>query len=451
MSQGSTVHSDPARPLATLLQLMRRAREAETEDVLGFTMVNESLRLLPYRQAALWRDGPLGRVMAVSGLPETDPSAPYVQWLAGVFKALAEGGAGEAVRSVTAADLPAAVAEDWPSWLPEHALWLKLAPPGEHGAGALLLARDQPWCEYEGTLAAELAHAYAHALARFAPQRPLRDRLGGWLRASKMRRRTLIALFVLACLPVRLTVLARGEVTPQTPLLVRAPLSGVIDRIEVQPNQRVAAGTALFSLDSTTLAGQLAMASKAQEAAQEAFRQSAQLAVTDDKGKLEMAADQAALEEKRIEADFTSRQLARIHVKAARPGVVVFSDRSDWLGRAVATGERVMMLADPGKVELTAFLPASEAIRVEPGMTVRLYPNASPADSYDAVVTRVAYRAEPTEEGILAYRLHARFAAGEALPRIGQMGTARVYGDWVPLVYYALRRPLTWCRQWLGW
>ncbi|MBI3144247.1 MAG: secretion protein HylD, partial [Pseudogulbenkiania sp.] len=52
MSQGNSVQSDPARPLASLLQLMRRAREADTEEVLGFTMVNESLRLLPYRQAA---------------------------------------------------------------------------------------------------------------------------------------------------------------------------------------------------------------------------------------------------------------------------------------------------------------------------------------------------------------------------------------------------------------
>ena len=99
-------------------------------------------------------------------------------------------------------------------------------------------------------------------------------------------------------MPIRLSVLARGEVAPQDPVLLRAPLSGVIDRIQVQPNQRVKAGDALFDLDATSLAGQFAMAARERDAAQESFRASAQLAVTDDKGKLAMAQDRAKLEEK---------------------------------------------------------------------------------------------------------------------------------------------------------
>ena len=85
-----------------------------------------------------------------------------------------------------------------------------------------------------------------------------------------------------------------------------------------------------------------------------------------------------------------------------------------------------------------------------PGGKITLYPNASPTESYDAEIIRVAYKAEAVEGGLLAYRLQARFVGGDK-PRLGQMGTARVYGDWVPLIYYALRRPLTAARQWLGW
>ena len=84
-----------------------------------------------------------------------------------------------------------------------------------------------------------------------------------------------------------------------------------------------------------------------------------------------------------------------------------------------------------------------------PGGKITLYPNASPTESYDAEIIRVAYKAEAVEGGLLAYRLQARFVGGDK-PRLGQMGTARVYGDWVPLIYYALRRPLTAARQWLG-
>lgn len=440
--------SDAARPLATLLHLLRRARDAESEHVLGFVMVNETINLLPYRQAALWRGGPLGRIVSLSGLAEVDATAPHVQWLAAVCKVLP---AGMPLQRVTAVDLPPVLAADWGEWLPANLLFIRLELPGIHADGALLLARDAAWSDYELTLAAELAHGYAHAQARFAPERSWRDRVALLWQQGKNRRRLLLLLLVLACFPVRLSVLARSEVTPQEAMLMRAPLAGVIDRIEVQPNQPVTAGAPLFSLDSTVLAGQLALASTAQEAAAESFRQQAQLAVTEDKARLEMAGEQARLEQRRIETEYTSRQLARIHVKAPRDGVIVFSDRNDWLGRAVAPGERVMQLADPGRVELTAWLPASEAIHVAPGSKLRLFPNAAPTESYDAVITRVAYRAEVGEDNVLAYRVYARFSAGQPLPRIGQMGTARIYGSWVPLSYYSLRRPLTWLRQWVGW
>lgn len=437
-------HDDRSRALAVLLQLMRRARDAESAAELGFVMVNETQQLLTFRQAALWCDGPHGHVGALSGLAELDPTAPYLQWLGRLFGHL-RSGQGEGGRLLTAANLPPALADEWADWLPAEALWLPLP-----GAGALLLAREQPWREYELQLAAELAHGYAHAWRQFAPRRNWREAVRDWLAAGKRRRRVLLAILVLACLPIRLSVLARAEVVPQDPLLLRAPVSGVIADVKVQPNQRVARGAALFSLDATALAGQYELASRERDAAQESFRASAQLAVTDDKAKLAMAQERARMEEKTIAADYTGRELQRLHVAAPAAGVVVFSDRNDWLGRAVTVGEKVMTLADPARVELTAWLPAGEAIAIAPGSRVTLYPNATPTASYDAVLSRVAYRAEVSEGGLLAYRLQARFVAGD-VPRLGQMGTARVYGDWVPLSYYLLRRPLTAARQWLGW
>ncbi|PTU67226.1 MULTISPECIES: efflux RND transporter periplasmic adaptor subunit [unclassified Chromobacterium] len=441
-------HADRSRELAGLLQLLHRGRDAVSAEQLGFIIVNESQQLLPYRQSAVWREGLHRHVTALSGLAELDPTAPYMQWLSRLFRHLAESGGpevGQDSRLLEAGDLPAALAEDWSSWLPAHALWLRL---GEQGAW--LLARELPWSDYERKLAEELAHGYGHALLRFAPRRNWRELAGQWLRPGRKQRRLLIAALLLACMPIRLSVLARGEVAPQNPVLLRAPLSGVIDRIQVQPNQRVKAGDPLFDLDATSLAGQFAMAARERDAAQESFRASAQLAVTDDKGKLAMAQDRAKLEEKSIAAEYTGLELQRLHVTAPSAGVVVFSDRNDWQGKAVTVGEKVMTLADPAHVELAAWLPAAEAIDVAPGGKITLYPNASPTESYDAEILRVAYKAEAVEGGLLAYRLQARFVGGDK-PRLGQMGTARVYGDWVPLIYYALRRPLTAARQWLGW
>ena len=79
------------------------------------------------------------------------------------------------------------------------------------------------------------------------------------------------------------------------------------------------------------------------------------------------------------------------------------------------------------------------------------YPQGSPLSAFDARVVSVAYRAEVTRDGFPAYRIKARFEGGGAAPRIGQTGTARLSSGWAPLLYVALRRPLSLLRQWLGW
>lgn len=444
------------RELAVLLQLGRRAREAASIEALGFVMVNETRQLFEYRQAALAQPGFHGlllqtAVMAVSGLPQPDPQAPYVQWLARLFKRLAtQFDAGQPV-AFSAADLPAALGDDWGAWLPAHALLLPLSKPGGRHLSNLLLARDAPWEEHDLALAAELAHAYGHALAGYAPAVPLHERLKNALLPRKQRIKLLVALAAACAFPVHLTVLAPAEVIPSAPFLVRAPLDGVIDRFHVAPNQLVQKGDPLFDLDTTAQRSRFGIAHKAYEVAQEEYRQAAQLAVTDEKSKFDVAAKKGMLDEKALELNYSQDMLDRVQIKAARAGAAVFADVNDWQGKAVSIGERVLLLADPAKVELSVSLPVSESIDLPAGAAITLYPNGSALTSYDAVLTSAAYRAEPTPDGLLAYRLKAKFTGQDVVPRIGLMGTAKVRGGWVPLIYYVLRRPLASTRQWLGW
>lgn len=440
----SAMH-DPARVLVNLLQLGRRARGADSLEQLAFIMVNETLQLLDYRQASLWLCGGLGRVAAVSGVPDPEPNAPYVQWLGHVFRRRLKQDGASSLQPLQARDLDATLATDWASWLPAHALWLPLQVQ-EQTLGVLLLARDTPWGEPEQALARELQDVYAHALASHTRQR---QRLQLW-QGVRQKKWLWLALLAVCAFPVRLSVLAPTEVIPLEPFLVRAPLDGVIDTISVRPNQTVTKGDALFNLDTTVLHSQHALAQQAYQTAQEEFRQTAQLAVTDDKGKLEMALRRGQLAEKSVELEYSARQLARVQVKAERDGIAVFTDVNDWLGRAVALGEKILLIADPNQVELRIDLPASDIIPIAEGAEVELYPNASPVFSYSARVKSVSYQAETTASGVLAYRVKAELQ-GDNLPRIGLMGTAKIAGERVPLIYYLLRKPLTAARQWLGW
>lgn len=433
-----------AQALITLLQLGRRARAAADLPALGFVAVNETLQLAPYRQAALWADLGVPRVAAVSGLPQPDPSAPYVQWLGSVCRHLAK--LPTEAGPIEVASLPDTLQAEWSQWLPAHALWLPLQQ-----AGALVLAREQAFSDGEIALLKELADVYGHALAAFRPRQGGLDHAASWLRSSRTRRYLLIGAAALCLVPIRVTVLAGAEVVPKEPFLVRAPLDGVIERFDVKPNQAVKAGQPLFSLDTNALRTRYEVARKAFDTAQEEYRQSAQAAVMSDKNRAEIALRRGQLQEKQVELDFTSGQLQRVQVKAERDGIAVFADASDWLGRAVAVGERILLVADPAQVQLSVDLPAADHIDVSPGDVLTLYPQGSPLSSFEAKVITVAYRAELTSGGFLAYRIKAEFLPGQPAPRIGQLGTARVRGPWAPLIYVVLRRPLVALRQWLGW
>ena len=442
---GFTATEHVPRELLALLQLSHRAREADSVEALGFVAVNESRQLFEYAQAALWRNG---RITTVSGVPQVEANAPYVQWLTEVCGALSrENGA---TRVVAAENLPPVLAENWTEWLPAQALWLPLRHR-DHLQGALLFATDATIPDFAVALANEIGSTYAHALAALAPHPTLRERVISALRPTRRRVAAVAALLVVALFPIRQTVLATAEVVPLEPFLVRAPLNGVIDKFLVRPNQPVDIGTPLFVMDVTALQARNDVARNAYDTALEEYRQSAQAAVTDDKSKLEVAVRRGELEERSVELQYAADQLRRVQVKADRDGVAVFADMNDWQGKAVVVGERILTLADPAVMALSIEFPASKSLDIKPGTPVTLYPNDSPLSSYEARVTQIAYQAERGRDGVLAYRLKAEFIAEQELPRIGSMGTAKLTGARVPLIYYALRRPLTAARQWFGW
>lgn len=448
MGGGHALDASGLEALALLHELGKRARAAASAAELGFVIVNETRQMLEYRQSALWwRDG---GVAAVSGLPEADMQTPYAQWLARLSAAMDKTLEPGAVRAIESGDMDAVLAEDWAEWLPQYAAVAALRVPVSGERGCWLLARDTPWTPPELAALAELAPLYAHAwhpfIARTAWRRRARLALG-------RRARWIAACAVaVALVPVRLTVLAPAEVVPQDALLVRAPLDGVIDRLLVQPNQAVAAGTPLFELDATSLRARAGVANKAYEAAAEAYRQAAQMAVTDgDKGRLEMSQSRGRMEEKATELAYSQQLLDRVQVKAPRAGVLVFSDANEWRGKAVALGERVMQIADPDKVEVAIRLPAGDAIELDESAGITLYLSTAPQFSYDAQLVYAAYRAEAGPDGILAYKLRARLTESGAPPRLGLTGTAKLKGGWVPLSYWVLRRPLAALRQLVGW
>lgn len=422
-----------------------------------------------------------GGVRALSGVLQPEANAPYAHWLDRVCRWAQQDGTD--ARQLTAAELPAAEAAEWAEWLPEYALWLPFtaarpqspgpamvampaetpapAPAADAWNGGLLLAAEQPWSDDAVALLREWVDVWHHAWLLHAPRqrwhwRAMMKRVTTWLAPRpdqpwwRQRRAQVAAAIVgLLLFPVRLTVLAHGELVPANPAVIRAPLDGVIGQFHVTPNQRVKAGQPLFGFDEAPIAARLEVANEAQATAEAEYRQIAQQALSDPKSKAQLAVLLGKAEEKRAEAEYLRGQLERSRVEAPQEGIALFDDPSEWVGRPVQTGERIMRIAAPGDVEVEAWLPIADAIPIEAGAPVNLYLASSPLFSLSAKVRYLAHDAVARPDGSYAYRLRARLEDGSDR-RVGLKGTAKVNGGWVPLVYWMLRRPLATIRQTLG-
>ncbi|HEV7914286.1 MAG TPA: HlyD family efflux transporter periplasmic adaptor subunit, partial [Albitalea sp.] len=349
---------------------------------------------------------------------------------------------------------------EWAEWLPPHALWLPFAAAAQSGdAGGLLLAADRPWADEPIALLKEWISVWHHAwCAQLHPRgwslRRARQAIVGagpsgtpWWR----QRRTWLAFALLAAMfvPVRLSVLAPGELVPAHPAFIRAPLDGVIGQFHVQPNQVVKAGQALFSFDEAPIAAHQEVTAQALATAQAEYRQQAQQAVSNLRSKAQLATLLGKIEEKRAEADYVTTQSERSRVSAPQDGVALFDDPGEWIGKPVQTGERIMRIAAPDDVEIEAWLPIGDAIALPDNAAVTLYLASDPLASVAARVRYIAHDAVPRPDGSYAYRVRARLESGNSR-RVGLKGTAKISGDSVPLVYWMLRRPLATIRQAVG-
>lgn len=462
--------------LAALLSLSRKVRGASDIQELSFIAVNESFQLRRYRQAALWlRTGRDLELVALSGLSEFDQSAPYVQWLKALGSS-AELRSGP-VQSLASSNFKGLVQEQWNEWWPAYACAIPLAPQRGFRGGLLVLSRDSEWSPAEKEVLTEWKEILQFAFAALASPSLLRrlfaplavhqgerfeaaditnggygPRLKRWLARRSPAQLLGMLAATLLFFPVRLTVLAEAELVPRNPSVVRAPIDGVVEKIFVQPNQRVGEGEALLAFDRLSLEAQVRVAERALAAAEAELRQAAQRALMQERQKEALAVAQGELEKRKAELAFLEDLSARSTITAPRDGVVLFGDPSEWVGRPVIVGERVMVIADPSDSEVQLWLGLGDAVPVAEGSEVTLYLDASPLSPLEAALTYLSYAPSERPGGNFAYRGRARLLTenrGQA--RVGLSGTAKLRGETVPFIYWIVRRPWAAARAWLGW
>jgi len=228
----------------------------------------------------------------------------------------------------------------------------------------------------------------------------------------------------------------------------------------------VIAGQTLLELDTTAVRGKLEVAEQALTTAKAEYEQAALQAFSDTKAKAQLGVLSGHIGERKADIAYLNGLLERSRIRAPRAGVAVLDDPSEWIGRPVEIGEKVLAIADERDTELEGWLAPGDMIDLPPDSPATLFLNVDPIHPVHARLRYVAYESMLLPDGTLAHRLratitdpgdnartdpgdNARTDSGDK-PRIGLKGTLRLDSHRVPLAYWLFRRPWAVIRQTLG-
>ena len=436
--------------LGFLLQLEKLARRAETISALHFIVVNETIKLIPFRQAVLW-DAQKNKIAAVSGTPSPNADTPYVRWSLKVSRELSQN-CDPTPRIVTNEDISENLIQDRMKIMPAYLLWVPLQNGQSIKMGGMLLARNEPWSESELTLISFLAETYAHAWDALSRKSRIKITAGF---SDILRQRFIPILsvtFLMASFFIRvpLTALGNAEVAPLDPAIMRSPLDGVIDQVLIEPNSDVKEGQLLVRLEKQSLESRLLQAEKNRDVEQVKLLKASQSVFGDMGFSGQIDIIKAAVKEREAEIAYIRGLLERTEISAPFTGIAIFDEKTALVGKPVKTGEKILSVARKGQSKLVVWLSTKDAISLEPGARISMFLNVAPERPLQATLTGAAYIPSPRPEGYMAYRVEAAFDAEEEIPRVGLRGVAKIYGQEVTLAYYLFRRPLTSLRQWSG-
>ena len=443
--------AESPNPALALLEFERRIQSASSNREVAFRAVNDASQVLDFDQSVLWRVDVFGRplIAQASGLADVSGDSPFQQWLVHLVQAITPAEF-NAARAWTIGELPEAVVSDGADWCPAHLLHCPLRGPDGTPLGGMLFLRAKPFSEPERARADWLARSAGYGLWAWRTDRHGIKRF--FKRRATWRTLAIVGLVVAAAglIPVRLSALAPAEITPLRPIPITSPIDGVVREIVVQPNQIVKADQVLVVLDDTALRSRQELASRALDIARADLQRATFKSFSDEASRFELQVLSARVQEKQAELAFLGELLAKSQLTAPQGGVAIFSSSEDWRGRPVQVGERVMMIADPSIIDVTVYLPPDDAVELEAGAPVNLLLHVDPLSPLEANIVRSSYEATLAPDGTLAYVIRAQLAPGQALPRIGLRGTAKIYAGQVTLAYYLLRKPLAFLRRSIG-
>ena len=440
--------------LIKLISFFKEVRHKNTLEELGFFLVNDLLSLVPYRQCVFWSyKNKKFKLVSGSGQIDVNTDGPFGQFIkkaaeqtirekaikdpSALLAHMTENGYAQ-VEASTFADYKTFSKEEIRDFVPPHVVNVLFYD--ESGViGGLWLAREAPISGVESAVLEDVSDSVAARMQFFFRKR-MKVTAGGLL-SGKLKIAALLAVIVFLLWPVRFSVSGSAEIVAKNNTVITVPYNGLIKEIVVDPNQSVAEGDVLFSLDKTQLENEYNIALQELQTASKNLSNTQRLVFSDKTKTSEINVLKEEIKLKRLDVEYAKQRLDLADIKADRSGVILFADKNELLGKPVKAGEKIMIVADPAEKELLAKISSENMIKLNYDEPVRFFLNAEPLKSYEASIHNVSYQPSRDADGLLTYKARAEIGGEDAIEKLGMTGTAKLYGNRTIMAFNILRRP----------
>jgi multidrug efflux pump subunit AcrA (membrane-fusion protein) len=428
-----------------LLECEAAMRDTATPSELSYLVVNEWRSIINARQIYMLEPGVTGKlcVTFASDVTKVDSRSPLCVKITDLMHTSLQDKPTNQWQDVSLKN----TVIDGTTYPYNHGLAVKTAFKKEQAGRQILALSSSPFSDGDRIIASRLAATAAHAFWAMAPKKKQ-----AFYATNKARLAALIGgvVILIGFIPVPLSILAPVEIVARDPFIAAAPLSGVIDSIDVEPNSFVSAGTVLFRLNDTELKATLDIAQKSVAVAQARLRRAQQGAGASPELRREVGITQSELALNAAERDGALSRLERSIVRAPYDGVVMFNRKEDWIGRPVSTGERIIEIANPQAIEASIEVGLADSIVLDNPQAITLFLDSNPLKPIDATFKSAGYQSELSRNQQLAFPVRAAISSSGSSLRIGQRGTAQIRAQKISIAYFLFRRPLAILRQKVG-
>ncbi len=430
--------------ILTFLDLQKQASQASDIKSFEFIALNQTNKLVPYKQAIFWIKTDFGITLSgVSGNISLDKNGPYAEWLKSFIKKIALPAHETAPEASVFLFSHDTQNQSWNEYSGAYGVFIVFKTAQEGISGGLWLERETPFNDAEQATLEELACLYSQTYALLNLRR--KALLSApWKKMEKHHKLLTIAFIFLCLFPVRLTLTGSAEIVAQNPTVMTIPYDGVLDKIMVKPGDKIAQGQSVFTMDSTDLDSKIEASAQALKTAHANLSRLRKESLSAPEKKAEINKLLSEIAAKKIENDYAQKHMEKSIVQSSVAGLAIFSDSNEFEGQPLKTGESIMMIANSEHIELLIKAPINNMIPITKESPIKFYLNVSPLRGYSAQIISMGYQASPDPDGILTYKIraHIKTDKNKDTLRIGWKGTAKIKGSWSILSYAVLRRPL---------